>query len=294
MNNRMYDVVKNNYGFIAALDQSGGSTAKTLKLYGIDEDRYHSEEEMFDLVHEMRSRIIDSNSFTSEHLIGVILFKKTMDSKIEDLYTADYLWERKKIPSFLKIDNGLLEEENGVCLMKDIPELDSLLAEANNKHIFGTKMRSVIKSANREGISAVVRQQFEVAKRIFSFGLVPIIEPEVDINAPDKLECELILKEEISKELLKMDPNMKIMFKFTLPEVDNFYLEYVKHPNVVRVVALSGGYSREVANQKLKKNLGVVASFSRALLSDLNVNQSEEEFDKALIDSILSIYEASL
>ncbi len=294
MNNRMYDVVKNNYGFIAALDQSGGSTAKTLKLYGIDEDRYNSEEEMFDLVHEMRSRIISSASFISEHLIGVILFKKTMDDQIEGIDTADYLWEKKRIPSFLKIDNGLLEEENGVQLMKEIPELDSLLGEANNKHIFGTKMRSVIKRANKVGISAVVKQQFELAKRIASFGLVPIIEPEVDINAPDKLQCEMILKEEISKELLTMEPNMKIMFKFTLPEVDNFYLEYVKHPNVVRVVALSGGYSREVANQKLKKNLGVVASFSRALLSDLNVNQSKEEFDKALKDSILSIYEASI
>jgi fructose-bisphosphate aldolase class I len=293
MNSEKYEVVKNNSGFIAALDQSGGSTANALKLYGIDKDKYNTEEEMFNLVHSMRSRIIKSNSFSSEHIIGVILFKKTMDSMIDGEYTADYLWNHKKIVSFLKIDNGLDVLSNGVQLMKPMPELDDLLNLALKRNIFGTKMRSVIKEYNEEGIKLVVNQQFKIAKQIFAKGLVPIIEPEVDINAVNKEKCEELLKIEINKHLEKIDPNMKIMFKFTIPVNDNFYEEYTNHPNVVRVVALSGGYSRDIANEKLMRNRGVIASFSRALLEGLNVNQTEEEFDSYLLSSIKSIYEAS-
>lgn len=293
MNSEKYGIVKNNSGFIAALDQSGGSTANALKLYGIDKDKYNTEEEMFDLVHSMRSRIIKSNSFSNENILGVILFKKTMDSMIDDQYTADYLWNQKKIVSFLKIDNGLDVLSNGVQLMKPMPELNDLLNSALERNIFGTKMRSVIKEDNEEGIKLIVEQQFGIAKVISSKGLVPIIEPEVDINAVNKEKCEELLKIEINKHLENIDPNMKIMFKFTIPVKDNFYEDYTKHPNVVRVVALSGGYSRDVANEKLKKNRGVIASFSRALLEGLNVNQTEEEFDSYLLSSIKSIYEAS-
>lgn len=293
MNNEKYQIVKNNKGFIAALDQSGGSTAGALKLYGIDKDKYTTEEEMFDLVHSMRSRIIKSSSFSSEHIIGVILFKKTMDSMIDGQYTADYLWNKKKIVAFLKIDSGLDVISNGVQLMKPIPDLNELLDLALEKNIFGTKMRSVIKEYNEEGIKLVVAQQFEFAKQIFAKGLVPIIEPEVDINAVDKEKCEEFLKIEIDKYLKNIDPNMKVMFKFTIPVKDNFYEEYINHPNVVRVVALSGGYPRDIANEKLSKNRGVIASFSRALLEGLNVNQTEQEFDSYLLSSITSIYEAS-
>jgi len=293
MNSSKYEIVKNNKGFIAALDQSGGSTANALKLYGIDKEEYTTEEEMFNFVHSMRSRIIKSASFSNEHIIGVILFKKTMDSMIDGEYTADYLWNQKKIVSFLKIDSGLDILSNGVQLMKPMPELDDLLNLALEKNIFGTKMRSVIKEYNEEGIKLVVDQQFEVAKQIFAKGLVPIIEPEVDINAVDKAKCEKFLKTEINKHLENIDHNMKVMFKFTIPCNDNFYEEYTKHPNVVRVVALSGGYPRDIANEKLKKNRGVIASFSRALLEGLNVNQPKEEFDAYLLTSIKSIYEAS-
>jgi len=293
MDSKKYDIVKNNKGFIAALDQSGGSTANALKLYGIDSDQYNTDEEMFNLVHRMRSRVIKSNSFTSEHILGVILFKRTMDSMIDDKYTADYLWNQKKIVSFLKIDNGLDVLSNGVQLMKPMPELDNLLNLALERNIFGTKMRSVIKEYNEEGIRSVVEQQFVIAKQIFAKGLVPIIEPEVDINAVNKEKCEGFLKSEINKHLENIDPSMKIMFKFTIPAKDNFYEEYTKHPNVVRVVALSGGYPRDIANEKLEKNRGVIASFSRALLEGLNVNQTEEEFDSYLLSSIKSIYEAS-
>ncbi len=293
MNSEKYDIVKNNKGFIAALDQSGGSTANALKLYGIDKDKYTAEEEMFDLVHSMRSRVIKSNSFSNEHILGVILFKKTMESMIDGQYTADYLWNEKKIVSFLKIDNGLDVLSNGVQLMKPMPELDDLLNLALERNIFGTKMRSVIKEDNEEGIKLVVEQQFVIAKKIASKGLVPIIEPEVDINAANKEKCEELLKIEINKHLANIDPSMKIMFKFTIPVKDNFYEEYTKHPNVVRVVALSGGYSRDIANEMLVKNRGVIASFSRALLEGLNVNQTDEEFDSYLLSSIKSIYEAS-
>lgn len=293
MNSEKYEIVKNNKGFIAALDQSGGSTANALNLYGIDKDKYSTEEEMFNLVHSMRSRIIKSDSFSNEHIIGVILFKKTMDSMIDGEYTADYLWNKKKIVSFLKIDSGLDVLSNGVQLMKPMPELDNLLDLALEKNIFGTKMRSVIKEYNAEGIKLVVDQQFELAKQIFSKGLVPIVEPEVDINAVDKEKCEELLKIEINKHLQSIDSNMKVMFKFTIPVKDNFYEEYTNHPNVVRVVALSGGYPRDIANEKLEKNRGVIASFSRALLEGLNVNQTEQEFDSYLLSSIISIYEAS-
>lgn len=293
MNSEKYEVVKNNSGFIAALDQSGGSTANALKLYGIDKDKYTTEEEMFDLVHGMRSRIIKSNAFSNEHILGVILFKKTMDSMIDGQYTADYLWNEKKIVSFLKIDSGLDVLANGVQLMKPMPELEELLNLALERNIFGTKMRSVIKEYNEEGIKLIVDQQFQIAKVISSKGLVPIIEPEVDINAVNKEKCEELLKIEINKHLENINPNMKIMFKFTIPVKDNFYEEYTNHPNVVRVVALSGGYSRDIANEKLKKNRGIIASFSRALLEGLNVNQIEEEFDSYLLSSIKSIYEAS-
>ncbi len=293
MNSEKYDIVKNNKGFIAALDQSGGSTANALKLYGIDKDKYSTEEEMFDLVHSMRSRVIKSESFSSEHILGVILFKKTMDSMVDGQYTADYLWNTKKIVSFLKIDNGLDVLSNGVQLMKPIPELDELLNLALEKNIFGTKMRSVIKENNVEGIKLIVDQQFELAKQISAKGLVPIIEPEVDINAINKEKCEELLKTEINKHLEHIDSNMKVMFKFTIPVKDNFYEEYTNHPNVVRVVALSGGYPRDIANEKLKKNKGIIASFSRALLEGLDVNQTAEEFNSYLLSTIKSIYEAS-
>lgn len=293
MNSEKYDIVKNNRGFIAALDQSGGSTAGALKLYGVDSDQYNTEEKMFNLVHKMRSRVIKSSSFSNEHILGVILFKKTMESMVDGQYTADYLWNEKKIVSFLKIDNGLDVLSNGVQLMKPMPELEDLLNLALKRNIFGTKMRSVIKEANEEGIKQVVEQQFVIAKKIASKELVPIIEPEVDINAADKEKCEELLKIEINKHLENIDPSMKIMFKFTIPVKDNFYEEYTKHPNVVRVVALSGGYSRDIANEKLAKNRGIIASFSRALLEGLNVNQTDEEFDSYLLASIKSIYEAS-
>lgn len=293
MNNEKYKIIKNNKGFIAALDQSGGSTAKTLELYGIDKDKYENEEEMFDLIHDMRTRVIKSKSFSNKYIIGVILFKKTMNSKIDDEYTADYLWNKKRIVSFLKIDNGLDDLSNGVQLMKPIHDLDELLEIALKRNIFGTKMRSVIKEDNPEGIKLVVDQQFELAKKIAAKGLVPIIEPEVDINAVNKEKCEELLKNEINKHLNNLDSNINVMFKFTLPVEDNFYQKYLKHPNVVRVVALSGGYPRDIANKKLHKNKGMIASFSRALLEGLNINQNQKEFDSYLLSTIKSIYKAS-
>lgn len=294
MNDKKYKIIKSKKGFIAALDQSGGSSSKTLKLYGIDEDRYSSEEELFDLIHKMRERVIKSKSFSRKYILGVILFKKTMNSKTDDEYTADYLWNKKKIVSFLKIDNGLDELSNGVQLMKPMPELDSLLNDALKRNIFGTKMRSVIKEDNLIGIKSVVNQQFELAKRIFEKGLIPIIEPEVDINSINKEKCEELLKSEIDEYLKNIDSNMKIMFKFTLPSVNNLYEEYTHHPNVVRVVALSGGYNKDEANLKLKQNKGVIASFSRALLEGLNVNQNQKEFDKYLLSTVKSVYKASV
>lgn len=294
MNEKMLEIMKNGKGFIAALDQSGGSSSKTLAAYGIKETEYSSEEEMFNLIHEMRKRVFTSKSFTNEHIIGAILFEKTMLSKIGDEYTANYLWNEKGIVSFLKVDKGLQEENNGVKLMKEIPNLEEQLQEAVNHNVFGTKMRSVIYSATREGIKEVVKQQFEFAKVICDHGLVPIIEPEVDINSSEKELCEEILKEEIVNELNNWDSNRKIMFKFTIPSKENLYLDLYNFDCVVRVVALSGGYDIDTAVEKLSKNNKMIASFSRALLQDLNVSQTQEEFDKLLNDVIVKIYNASI
>ena len=294
MNNEMYEIMKNKLGFIAALDQSGGSSSKTLKAYGIDESEYNSEEEMFNLIHEMRKRVFTSKSFTNEHIIGAILFEKTMLSKVNDEFTADYLWNEKKIVSFLKVDKGLAEEANGVKLMKEIPNLAEELQEARGKNVFGTKMRSVIYEANEEGIKAVVAQQFEFAKIICDAGLVPIIEPEVDIHAPEKEKCEEILKAEVKAQLDKWNQNDKIMFKFTIPTVANHYLDLYDYECVVRIVALSGGYDIEEAVTLLAQNNKMIASFSRALLQNLNVHQTQEEFDEKLNDVIVKIYNASI
>lgn len=293
MNTEKFNHVANAKGFIAALDQSGGSTPRALKAYGIEEDKYSNDTEMFDLIHEMRSRIIKSKAFTSKRILGAILFEKTMERKVEGKYTAEYLWEDKKITAFLKVDKGLKEEEDGVQLMKDIPNLEEMLQRALKHGVFGTKMRSVIKCANVEGIKKIVKQQFEIGKIIASHGLVPILEPEVNIKANDKAKCEEILKEEILKELGKLKDE-KLMFKITLPEKANLYKEVIEHKNVVRVVALSGGYTREKANEMLAQNYGVVASFSRALVEGLNVHQSDSEFDKLLDESIESVYQASI
>ena len=294
MNKEQFDIMKNRKGFIAALDQSGGSTPKALALYGISEDSYNGEEEMFTLVHEMRSRIVTSPAFSSEHILGAILFEQTMDRKIDDLYTADYLWENKRIVPFLKVDKGLDAEADGVQLMKPNPDLNTLLAHANERHIFGTKMRSVIKSANREGIKKVVAQQFEVGKQIIAAGLIPIIEPEVDIHSADKAESETILKEELVLALDALNPDQFVMLKLSIPSVDDFYKELIAHPQVVRVVALSGGYSREEANEKLTHNPGLIASFSRALSEGLRAGLTEDEFRNTLAESIQSIYDASI
>ena len=294
MNHEMYEIMKDGRGFIAALDQSGGSSSKTLKAYGIPETEYNSEEEMFNLIHEMRKRVFTSKSFTNEHIIGAILFEKTMMSKVNDEFTADYLWNQKHIVSFLKVDKGLQEENNGVKLMKPIPELAEELREANEKHVFGTKMRSVIYEANREGIAEIVKQQFEFAKIICDAGLVPIIEPEVDINSAEKEKCEEILKEEIKKQLETWNKEDKIMFKFTIPTVANHYLDLYDYECVVRIVALSGGYDVDKAVELLAQNNSMIASFSRALLQDLNAHQSQEEFDQKLNDVIVKIYNASI
>jgi len=285
--------VKNGKGFIAALDQSGGSTPKALKLYGVNEDKYNNEDEMFDLVHEMRTRIVTSPSFTGEHILGAILFEQTMDREVEGKYTADYLIEKDVVP-FLKVDKGLADEENGVQLMKDMPELDALLDRANERNIFGTKMRSVVNSFNEEGIKAVVDQQFEVGKQILAKGLVPIIEPEVNINSADKKEIETLLNKEILAHLDDLSEGEEVMLKLTIPTEANLYEDLVNHPRVIRVVALSGGYSRDEANELLKKNNGILASFSRALTEGLSANQSDDEFNSDLKKSIESIYDASV
>lgn len=294
MKKLQFDRMKNDKGFIAALDQSGGSTPKALEIYGIHKDAYKDEEEMFQLVHQMRSRIMESPAFTKERILAAILFEKTMDSKVEGLYSADFLWEKKGIVSFLKVDQGLDELKKGVQLMKPIPNLEALLARANERHIFGTKMRSVIKEVNREGIKAVVDQQFEIGKIICSAGLVPIIEPEVDIHTVNKKEAEAILKEELISHLKALDESCNVMLKLTIPDEDNLYADLMKLPNVVRVVALSGGYSREEANEKLAKNHGLIASFSRALSEGLNDNQSDDAFNQMLNQSIQNIYDASI
>ncbi|WP_175615180.1 fructose bisphosphate aldolase [Piscibacillus halophilus] len=293
MNEKHLNQMKNQDGFIAALDQSGGSTPKALAAYGVTEDAYSNEDEMFDLVHKMRTRIMTSPAFNSDQIIGAILFEQTMDREVEGKYTADYLSEKGIVP-FLKVDKGLAEQEQGVQMMKPIHDLDETLRRANERHIFGTKMRSVIHEANKEGIKAVVDQQFEIAKRIIEAGLVPIIEPEVNINSQDKETCEDILKEEILKHLNELSTEQHVMLKLTIPSKANLYKELIDHPNVVRVVALSGGYSREEANEKLKENDGLIASFSRALVSDLNVEQTDEEFNQNLQSAVDSIYGASV
>ncbi len=281
-------------GFIAALDQSGGSTPKALKLYGVNEDAYHDNEQMFDLVHQMRTRIIKSPSFSSEHILGAILFEDTMDRKIDGEYSSDYLWNKKNIVPFLKIDKGLAEEIDGVQLMKPIDNLKELLTRAIIRNVFGTKMRSVILKPNQSGIEKIVKQQFELAKIIFEAGLVPIIEPEVDIHSVDKAKSEVILKDLLFKELAKLPKEYKVIFKLSIPSVDGFYSDLMKDEHVVRVVALSGGYTREDANVRLTRNPGLIASFSRALSEGLNVNQTEKEFDTLLIKTVVSIYNASI
>lgn len=294
MQQSQLEKMKNGKGFIAALDQSGGSTPKALAAYGVMEDDYSNEKEMFERVHAMRTRIITSPAFSSDKILGAILFEHTMDNKIEGLYTADYLADKKGIVPFLKVDKGLLDEENGVQMMKPMPELDAMLKRANERHIFGTKMRSVIKKANEQGIKDVVRQQFEVGKQIIAAGLVPIVEPEVDIHSPEKEKCEEILKADILDHLNQLGEEENVILKLTIPTVANAYKELIEHPKVVRVVALSGGYSRDDANEKLSKNDNMIASFSRALSQDLNVNQADDAFDEALQKAVDSIYEASL
>ena len=293
--NEKLEKMRNGKGFIAALDQSGGSTPKALKLYGVNEDQYSNEAEMFDLIHKMRTRIIKSPAFNETKILGAILFEQTMDSKIDGKYTADFLWEEKKILPFLKIDKGLNDlDADGVQTMKPNPTLPELLKKANERNIFGTKMRSVIKKASPAGIARVVEQQFEVAAQIVAAGLIPIIEPEVDINNVDKVECEEILRDEIRKHLNALPETSNVMLKLTLPTVENFYEEFTKHPRVVRVVALSGGYSREKANDILSKNKGVIASFSRALTEGLSAQQTDDEFNKTIAATIEGIYEASV
>ena len=294
MNREQAEKVQSGEGFIAALDQSGGSTPKALKLYGVGEDQYTNDAEMFDRIHEMRTRIITSPSFSGDRIMGAILFEDTMNRQIEGRDTGDYLWSVKNVVPFIKVDKGLADEADGAQVMKPMPGLDALRARAVEKGMFGTKMRSVIKLADKAGVNAVVDQQFEIGHQILDAGLVPIIEPEVDIHSPQKAEAEDLLKTAIGTHLERLPSDRYVMLKLTLPDEDNFYSEFVEHPRVLRVVALSGGYSREEANERLARNHGVVASFSRALTEGLHADQSEEEFDATLDKAIRSIYEASL
>ena len=293
MNNEMLQQMRSGKGFIAALDQSGGSTPKALKLYGIEENTYSGEAQMFDLMHAMRSRLIKSPSFNGNRVIGAILFEMTMERTIDGQGTAEYLWQKKHVVPFLKVDNGLADEANDVQLMNPIPELAARIAAANKHGVFGTKMRSVINLANQSGIDAVVKQQFEVGAQIIAGGLVPIIEPEVSIKSPQKAEAEALLKKSLLDYANSLSGDQNIMLKLSIPTVPNLYKELVDHPRVVRVVALSGGYSRDEANKHLAENQGVIASFSRALVEGLTAQQSDAEFDKALDASIQSIYNAS-
>jgi len=293
VNEEQLQKIKTSPGFIAALDQSGGSTPKALGLYGIQENTWSSDEEMFTIVHQMRSRIITSPAFTGERIIGAILFENTIDREIEGQPTADYLWNVKRVVPFLKVDKGLAAEKDGVQLMKPMPALSALLEKARAKRIFGTKMRSVIKQADEAGIKDIVLQQFEIGQQIISADFVPILEPEVDIRCPEKAKAEQLLKAAILKKLNELPPGQFVMLKLTLPEQDDFYADFAKHPRVVRVVALSGGYSREEANNRLRKQHGVVASFSRALVEGLTAQQSDAEFNAVLDKSIQSIFDAS-
>ena len=294
MNNDMLQQMKSGKGFIAALDQSGGSTPKALALYGVTESAYSNEAEMFDRMHEMRSRLIKSPVFNGDRVIGAILFEMTMERTIDGLGSAEYLWTKKRVVPFLKVDNGLADEANDVQLMKPIPELGARIAAANKHGVFGTKMRSVINMANPSGIDAVVKQQFEIGKEIIAGGLVPIIEPEVSIKSPQKAEAEEILKKSLLDYANSLSGDQNIMLKLSIPTKANLYKELVDHPRVVRVVALSGGYSREEANRLLAENTGVIASFSRALAEGLTAQQSDGEFDAALNSTIQSIYDASV
>ncbi len=294
MQNQQMERMRKGNGFIAALDQSGGSTPKALAGYGIQEDAYSNEEEMFDLVHAMRSRIMTSPAFTGDKILGVILFEQTMDREVKGMQTPDYLWKEKGIASFLKVDKGLAEMSEGVQLMKPITTLEELLQRGKKRNVFGTKMRSVIKEADETGIEKIVSQQFEYGKQILDAGLMPILEPEIDINSSDKGESEKLLMEEILKHLNTLEDDQKIMLKLSIPNEEGFYSELVNHPKVLRVVALSGGYSRDKAVELLAKNPGVIASFSRALLEGLTVEQTEENFDQMLSASIDKIYQASI
>ena len=293
LNEQQLQQMKTHPGFIAALDQSGGSTPKALALYGIKEGAWSNEDEMFGIVHQMRIRMITSPGFTGERIIGAILFENTMDRDIEGQPTADYLWNVKRVVPFLKVDKGLEPEKDGVQLMKPIPALAALLEKAKAKRIFGTKMRSVIKQASEAGIKDIVKQQFELAAQIIAAELVPIVEPEVDIHCPEKAKAEALLKAAILEKLNQLPAGQLVMLKLTLPEQDDFYADFVKHPKVLRVVALSGGYSREEANDRLRRNHGVIASFSRALAEGLSAQQSDAEFNAMLDKSIQSIFEAS-
>lgn len=289
----MLEKVKTENGFIAALDQSGGSTPKALKLYGIEASEYSSDEEMFDMVHAMRTRIITSDAFGGNRVLGAILFENTLERSIEGMPSAQFLWENKNVVPFLKVDKGLADEENGVQVMKPMPALDELLAKANAQNVFGTKMRSVVKLANAAGIHAVVDQQFEVGKQIIAAGLVPIIEPEVDINSPEKARAEALLRDAILQQLDALSTDQNVMLKLTLPSESNFYAALVAHPRVLKVVALSGGYNREDANKMLSENVGMIASFSRALTEGVSAQQTDAEFDATLDKAIESIFQAS-
>jgi fructose-bisphosphate aldolase, class I len=290
---QQFQKMKSHSGFIAALDQSGGSTPGALRLYGIKEGAWSNEDEMFAIVHQMRTRMITSPSFTGKRIIGAILFENTMDRDIEGQPTADYLWNVKGVVPFLKVDKGLEPEKNGVQLMKPVPALAGLLEKAKSKRIFGTKMRSFIKQANEGGIKDIVEQQFELAAQIIAAGLVPIVEPEVDIHCPEKTKAEGLLKAAILEKLNQLPAGQLVMLKLTLPEQDNFYADFVKHPKVLRVVALSGGYSREEGNNRLRRNHGIIASFSRALAEGLSAQQSDAEFNAIMDKSVQSIFEAS-
>jgi fructose-bisphosphate aldolase class I len=294
MSEEQFNKVKSGLGFIAALDQSGGSTPKSLQLYGIEESAYSDDDEMFALMHAFRSRIMTSPGFRGDRIVGAILFEDTLDRQIEGIDSSRYLWTVKEVVPFLKVDKGLAAESDGVQILKPIPDLDGLLGKAKAKDVFGTKMRSFIKLASRAGVQAVVHQQFELARRILAAGLVPIIEPEIDIHSPEKGEAEIMLKAAILEELTSVPASEHVMLKLTLPEVDDFYTDLVSHPRVLRVVALSGGYSREEANARLTRNHGVIASFSRALTEGLLVHQTDQEFDAILDGAIASIYQASI
>ena len=293
MNDRQLDKIRTREGFIAALDQSGGSTPKALRLYGIDESAWSGDDEMFDVVHAMRTRIVTSPSFGGDRILGAILFENTMDREIGGKPSARYLWEEKNVVPFLKVDKGLAEEADGVRTMKPMPALDPLLARARENGIFGTKMRSVIELANPDGVKAVVDQQFAIGRRILAAGLAPIVEPEIDIHSPEKEQAEVLLKDSLLSHLDALGPDRQVMLKLTLPERDDFYAECVGHPVVLRVAALSGGYTREEANARMARNPGLIASFSRALTEGLAAQQTDDEFDAMLDTSIASIFEAS-